>query len=125
MQNKLQLFDKIKFGKKAKLLLAIIGLAIVITCVVFTYFKIISNISNSVGLTTYVKMNCTDTDNGTNLKEFGICTDYRRKTFSDTCISPGLREEFKIKEWRCENNSCVFEILPCPNNTSCVAGKCL
>jgi len=115
----------VHFGKKKKIIFAVAALLIIILCLTLLLSKTLFEIGNNLGLKILPPKDCTDSDNGTNIFQFGICTDSRRQSFSDSCVTTGLHENPALKEWKCENNSCVFEIAPCPKGTICLDGECV
>lgn len=95
---------------------------IIIAGAAFTAAQIIDGI---IGLRQApVAFECTDSDNGTVLEEFGSCADSNRQTQYDTCVFTGLKEPLKLREWHC-SPFCNFSITSCPPDTICAGGECV
>jgi len=112
--------------KGLRIIFAVFALLIIIGFVAIMMTQIILKASDLVGLqqAPITTINCTDTDNGNFQDAFGTCTDSNRKENSDTCVLTGLREELKLNEWFCVNNTCKSEIKDCNPGFNCAGGIC-
>jgi len=114
-----------KVPKGLRVVFAILAILIIIAFVVIMGFMIYQKTSNMLGLSQTPIVNCTDTDNGNLQEVFGTCTDSTKQSKSDTCVLTGLREEYKLQEWFCENNACTSEIKSCQAGFICQTGRCI
>jgi hypothetical protein len=116
-----------KIPKGLRIIFAVFALLIIIGFVAIMMTQIILKASDLVGLqqTPVTTTNCTDTDNGNFQDAFGTCTDSTRQSKSDTCVLTGIREELKLQEWFCVNNTCKSEIKDCNPGFNCAGGMCV
>lgn len=105
---------KIKNKKKIIILVTII---ILIILLLFISIKFVGQVTGEA--TSTALYNCTDSDNGVNYFEKGVCND-RKQRYIDACYSgKGLGEYYCGRD----KYSCIIQETACPYG--CLDGRCL
>lgn len=113
--------------KPLRIVIAIIGFILLATLTIWIFVSLVTTTSELTGLQFFQEENCTDSDNGIIQTEFGSCIDKSRQKHYDSCVVTGLKEEFKLQEWYCNNNTniCVSKIVSCQPGFVCTGGRCV